>query len=896
MSSWPLDAVEHTPYVSLDFGVLGSCALVDSETGKPTRSPGHYEWQFTKTDNDNQKKLIQTPYNWEVVSNFFDKKAVDYVDVYSSASSVAYRSLSYLRSAEKSVYVPEDLLLPSLKESFVLDHVFPTFTPDVTSLMTVGAVSNMRKNPSLSQDQCLAVAGGQQRTSLFLALAIPWKFHVSPLDPNATNEIDPSAGVFHKGPQMLHVPAFQMNPFPAHQFLQPIEQLQFGSHSSSWLYVRTASEIVLFHVRYDEKVKAETSYRLVTDVVYSVRASELCGHTTFVDFCIHPDDENLVVAITRTGEWFVWKYEGGTYNVLHRGKFHQQLDRAKKNIFPEAVQQTEKKQEKNPFYRIRWSYKRDAIVIIDASHILRVSLRAKKPKILLSADHILQVSTYDAWANRSHVFVLTSEEVLWMDESKGVLLAWKHNRMCDPTLQLQVSVANPDQNTENYNVFVFSKLNGIVQVFTFEMQRGLPVSPLSPYALYSKGLANSLVHLLVLPCVFWDAATKERSIAPWFVAIRFNTTGYLGLTLFGSGTAVDNYNIRPLNSSSRSLLTMDYGDEDSDSSENENWRAFMTANGKNAMRMHNFYMAIFGCFNENRPNGGEFLTSAYESIRLAYEQSNKGITLLYDCFPNILLSDWQPCKLSVLEGLRSIASGLGTLYELNVTERSVATNESMDVDMDQGTFFSSQTIGTQIEQQQPLPTSVLGIPYLISSWTEDSGSISAVLRCLRAAALSDTEFVLLCSSLGLSAEAVRVPDTSVEREEMANVLAPLQPFVAHTLDVSSLHPDTEEILGAWKLGDPTRLDLLSLPEESTSLPPASQEFEPVLPSLSQPLPRRRIPTLSQTTGPPPVSQFSQPSSLSASMPASQPTIVMSQVVTGKFGGRPKKKKKARSGF
>lgn len=135
-----------------------------------------------------------------------------------------------------------------------------------------------------------------------------------------------------------------------------------------------------------------------------------------------------------------------------------------------------------------WGHDSDAIVLTRKS-VFKVSFSTKSSTRLVNAH--LWSRMQDAVSLGNYIFLLTSQEVIWIETSKKLpfkrLVSWKHYLdTTDHTLKLAVC---PSEDDSTFFCTVSSQFSPIYVIYTFGHSNGLPCSVRDPYIVHS-GISN----------------------------------------------------------------------------------------------------------------------------------------------------------------------------------------------------------------------------------------------------------------------------------------------------------------------------------------------------------------------------------------------------------------------
>ncbi|WBW70941.1 RNA polymerase I general transcription initiation factor subunit Rrn6 [Schizosaccharomyces osmophilus] len=872
MSTWPIDAIHNTFFISLDYGLIGAGLLLDPTGTHRAETVDQNKWAFTRFPSSTGIEFVPTRYIWKILPGDPNYKFLNVESLSGEATSLASSANDAIRTDGIFHYIPHEVLYPLSRESHLTTEAGKVFDPSVINTSAIGVLPPTPQSRFLPTRCFSFIQNQHDEGNHFLYLCKPstWMFQATP-------KLQSALGM-ESHPFPLHVPAFHLHPYPSWKFQEPILQVMFGPQASSLLYVLTATEVVLFKISYHILfLEQDDSPAFISAIpLRFIYAKDVYDSDAFAHMSSHPSDPSLFATISVSGNWKIWQILEDGYREYLSGTFQANYEVALSSSTL-ASKSNDKDQRKTSTssesrYRIIWEGSSFGLLLANDKAVVHfLPSNPSAPRLLYKCEensHILQVSS-EVLHVASEFFILTTDSVIWMDLQQPLqsLLVWKHHRSRDPTLQLKVFNAFID----SIYVSVFSRLNGIIQEFHFSRDRTLAVSSGPPFLLLHD-IQVPIQSLAMQPCYFIDSEEDQSTQSsyvdsPFWSVIVHRSDGSLAINLLCEKSSSEIYELEEVNDSTRFLASLKYlnlNDEekvelDNVEEEAEFYKAYVVH--PSIKRLQNWL--ISEAKDPKLISLNDLSTLLQNDLQVNRTLPNELILTLSDLLQNKILS-------TQFEGLDDVVKYIkGTVipgYFPYISNLRLPMNT---------------TDGSHAKELSKNLSKVW-----ITPLASDANFKSVV--DLRLNALHHITNYVLISSIGF-AKLLPGSSADVSLESFQNVeLSFISPF--QTKQLVKLHEDASEILKGWTLGKVNTTYNIGDSAVDISEPVTSQTLEFSEPSLSSfVLPSSQIATVQ--------SEDVLPPSQSSSFPefSSQATPVMSQVVTGKFGARQKKKKK-RSGF
>ncbi|EPY50448.1 RNA polymerase I transcription factor subunit Rrn6 [Schizosaccharomyces cryophilus OY26] len=872
MSTWPIDAIHNTSSVHMDYGLVGAAQLLDPYGTRRSETIDQNRWTFTRFPSPTGIGFVPTKYIWKILPGDSTYRFPKIESLSSEATSLALSANDAIRADGIFHFIPHEILYPLSRESHLITEASKVFDAWVINTSAIGVLPSTPQSRFLPT-RCFAFIQNQQDEGnhfLYLCKPSTWMFQ-------ATSKLQSAMGM-ESQPFSLQVPTFYLHPYPSWKFREPILQVMFGPEASALLYVRTATELVLFkisyHILFLEQVDSPTFISAIP--LRFFYAKDVYDSDAFAHMSSHPSDPSLFGTISTSGDWKIWQILEDGYREYLSGTFHDTYEVALSST--EEASKNDEKHQQEPsipsgyMYRIIWECFSFGVLLANEEAVVHLlPSEPSTPRLLYKCQErsrILQVSS-ELLPVRSEFFLLTTDSVIWMDLQQPLqpLLVWKHHRNRDPTLRMTVCATF----IENIYVSVFSQLNGIIQQFHFSKDRTLAVSSGPPFLLLNN--VEIPVHSLHLqPCYFIDVEndqSPEESYfdSPFWSAIVHRSDGSLTMNLLCEKSSSEIYELQEENDSTRFLASLKYlnlNDEEKLDFEN----------GEEEIDFYKAYIV-----HPSVKKLQKWLTSeAYGRKSISFNDLSsrlQGDMQVNHHFPSKMI-----LTLADLMRDNKFSSRFGSLNDVvsyikgTVIPKYLPNISKLELPLRLGDDLHVKALSNDLSEIWISPLS--SNTNFKSTMDLRLNAVYHIINCVLMSSVGFTEF--LPSS---------VADTDLESSESTE-LSFISPF--QTKQPVKLHEDASQMLKGWNLGKITTTYNIGDSAVDISEPLTSQTLDFNEPSLSSfVLPSSQIATVHSEDVIPPSQSSSFPES------SSQATPIMSQVVTGKFGARPKKKKK-RSGF
>ncbi|KAL2315093.1 RNA polymerase I transcription factor subunit Rrn6 [Schizosaccharomyces pombe] len=868
MSTWPIDAISKKPSVSLDYGIIGACQLLNPSGYHRAEKVENNEWTFARYDSYTGVELVDLDKRWDILSLNPNYKLPKLTELPAEATNSTRKATSSSFGLSVCRYVPRNLFSSLAKESQLASSAESIYNPHILNTFCLGKTAPSDKN-RYTTTECLACSKISNETAenlLFLCLSSPWIFRASPTLQNTAT--------FEEFPFYLNVSAFEFAEDPIWKFSQPVRQLVFSNGEPSLLFALSSCELVIFQVTYDLMFLDEpnTPGCLSAIPLRFLYADDVYNSDSFANVSVHPTDNSFFLTTSSSGRWTIWQFLDDGYRECFGSSFKESLQQALCSAPTSSI--AYHKEEINPdntIYRAKWEEYFGGVILHNAFFILHVSLGEVPDFHLLfhcSSDvRILQVVN-DSMPIKSEFFILTTESVLWMDiqHPQKPLLEWKHNRKLDPTLKITVTATF----SQNIYVSVYSQMNGVVQQIHFSKDRALPVSGSHPFLLLNE-VQVPIRSLIIQPCYFFESSEFDRQgpfDSPFWSAIIDKADGSLSLHILCEKSSLKIYNLEELTGSSQvamkfKTITPSVNTSEDDSANDQ--EIISTPNSDfQQLSLSRLYHVL--CSNRNKKNTitlDEFASKVPDFVE-AFDSINHDVIItlseLYDGFP--------------LKGTFTNVAEI--ISHLEGTELSFYFPYMFGINYNNASFFY---------------TSVDSIASLIHRRWESNTDKSVEIPCFQPSqrrSIKNVIHYLFLSSIGVSREKIFDPSLSRKEIDSTDLLTFIKPF--YDTEGLELNEDVRNILENWEIGKISSTYVIGDSAVETE-DPSSSQFSDFYISQQQSsvLPSSQIATV--------FSQEDVPNFSSLYSESSSQTIpIMSQVVSGKYGSRPSKKKKKRSGF
>ncbi|EPX71627.1 RNA polymerase I transcription factor subunit Rrn6 [Schizosaccharomyces octosporus yFS286] len=871
MSTWPADAIYNTSFISLDYGLVGAGQLLDSSGTHRASTVDQNKWAFTRSPFHADSGFVQTKYTWKILPGDSNYKFPNIGRLSSEATSLASSANDAIRTDGIFCYIPHEVLYPLSRESYLTTEAGKVFDSSIINTSAIGILPATPQSRFLPT-QCFAFIQNQKEEGnhfLYLCKPSTWMFQATP-------KLQSALGM-ESQPFSLHVPAFHLHPYPSWKFQEPILQVMFGPEASSLLYVLTATEVVLFKISYHILFLEQSDFPAFISAIplRFLYAKDVYDSDAFVHMSSHPSDPSLFATVSASGNWKLWQILEDGYREYLSGTFQATYDAALSHIpFASKSDDTDQQEVPSPSknrYRIIWEASSFGLLLANEEAVVHIHpSNPSIPRLLYKCDKdsaILQVSS-EVLHVASEFFILTTDAVIWMDIQQPIqpLLVWKHHRSRDPTLQMKVFNAF----IENIYVSLYSGLNGIIQEFHFSKDRALAISSGPPFLLLHD-IQVPIQSLTMQPCYFIDAEDGQttqdsRFDSPFWSVIVHRSDGSITINLICEKSSSELYEIEEVNDSTRHLASLKYLSLDDREKDVDNFEK--EAEVYKTYIIHPSVRKLQNWLTSKTEESGLISLNDF-SIQLKNDLQDK--QMLFSESIVTLFDLLQSKKLSTqFKGLDEVVDYIkGTAipeYFPHISHLSLSSNNS--------DALHSKELLENLSRVWVTP---------LASNTEFKSLIDFRLNTLH----HISNYVLMSSVGFAKLFPGSTEDVNLESFKSAE-LSFISPF--QTKQPVKLHEDASEMLKGWSLGKVNTTYNIGDSSVDISEPLTSQTLEFTEPSLSSfVLPSSQIATVH--------SEDALPPSQSSSFPefSSQATPVMSQVVTGKYGARPKKKKK-RSGF
>ncbi|KZF25521.1 hypothetical protein L228DRAFT_280758 [Xylona heveae TC161] len=393
-----------------------------------------------------------------------------------------------------------ELLAPLAKISEVASTVTDTYEPTSAELLAIGTAEDVDNQKSgTSTVSIAAVAGGELGETVILVHLrkeqLGWKGY--------------------KGTRLSVQTFGDGEKAPWQGDSGPVRQICFAEsdgEGAGWLAVRFNTYTAILRPAFRRKFSASFAFdpsvpsanhrrtQIDPNPILTLQCGET-GGAPHADVTFNPWYQRQFAVIDQEGNWSIWNAEGRFWkrrtfrgDAGKKGNIFEGLD--EKKLLPNMKQT-------DGWARICWAANVKTIAMCTRRHFAVFNL-AEQPVRLNCPELGMIRST--SWfldmkrspANGSHVFVLTSTHLYWLDvsgpedafdEDQGrsavkILMSWRHYRSQDDTsLQMHLSKVEEGDGT---SILIYSRLNDLISVFQFAMPSdppSLPTSIADPYIL-----------------------------------------------------------------------------------------------------------------------------------------------------------------------------------------------------------------------------------------------------------------------------------------------------------------------------------------------------------------------------------------------------------------------------